>query len=186
MGKKQTSKELLKDAILTLSERFPIDQISVKMLANESGVCIQTFYNHFTDKLDLVLWIHSSECRRLLDKLREKEMNLHEVILNYINYYLKHETFMRNAFNNTHGPESFAKKSALISAFLWGEYLREKTKTEELPSDILFELKMYSAAVSVMTARYLDNKEEASPEEFAQLLEDSIPDRLMTFVSKTA
>ena len=111
---------------------------------------------------------------------------MHEVVLEYIRYYLKHETFMLNAFNHTHGQESFARKSAEISTFLWEQYLREKTKMEELPSDILFELKMHSEAVSVMMARYLDSKEDASPEEFAQLLEDSVPERLMTFVTQTA
>lgn len=186
MGRKQTSKELLTDAIFSLSEQYPIDQISVKMLANESGVCIQTFYNHFSDKMDLVLWIHSSECRRLLDKLRAGEMNLHEVNVNYIRFYLEHETFMRNAFNNTHGQESFGRKSAEVSSMLWEEYLREKGGMEELPPDILFELRMHSAAVSVMMARYLDFKEEATPEEFAVLLEESVPQRLMTFVRKAA
>ena len=186
MGKKQTSKELLKDAILTLSERFPIDQISVKMLANESGVCIQTFYNHFSDKLDLVLWIHSSECRRLIDKLRAGEMDLHDVNLSYILYYLKHETFMKNAFNNTYGQDSFERRSAEASSLLWEDYLKEKTKMEELPPDIVFMLEMYSASVSVMMNRYLDYKEEASPEEFAKLLESSMPAKLKEYFNKAA
>ncbi len=186
MGRKQTSKELLTDSIISLSERYPMDQISVKMLTSESGVCIQTFYNHFPDKSALVLWIHSSECRRLLDKIRKKEMTIHEANLSYLQFCLEHEAFLLNAFNHTHGQDNFARKSAEVSALLWDEFLREKLKMEELPPEIIFELQMYTAATGIMTLRYLEHQNEASPEEFVEMIESSMPARLKEFLKKAA
>ena len=56
--KKRTSKQIFAETLLELSKRMPVDKITVKQIVDESGLSLQTFYNHFLDKADLILWIH--------------------------------------------------------------------------------------------------------------------------------
>lgn len=64
--KKRTSEEIFAETLLELSREMPLDKITVKRIVEESGLSLQTFYNHFKDKYELVLWIHKSEGDRTM------------------------------------------------------------------------------------------------------------------------
>ncbi len=59
--KKRATKDIFVEALLKLAKRKSIDKISVKEIVEESGLSLQTFYNHFLDKADLILWVHKSK-----------------------------------------------------------------------------------------------------------------------------
>lgn len=55
--KKRTSKQIFAETFLELSRELPIDKITVKKIVEESGLSLKTFYNHFSDKYSLMLYI---------------------------------------------------------------------------------------------------------------------------------
>lgn len=66
MQKKKSSKELLKESVIDLVSRMPVEKVTVNMICENCGVSQRTFYNHFRDKLDLITWSYI----RLLDEGR--------------------------------------------------------------------------------------------------------------------
>ena len=48
--KRQKSKEVFGDALMTLARTQPVERITVKQIVEKSGLSLQTFYNHFKDK----------------------------------------------------------------------------------------------------------------------------------------
>ena len=64
MTKKDT-KELLSDSFAEIAKTKAIDKITVREISENAGVTSQTFYNHFSDKYDLVFW----RFRNRIDKI---------------------------------------------------------------------------------------------------------------------
>ena len=58
--KKKSANEIFGGTLLELARSTPIEKITVKQIVEGSGLSLQTFYNHFHDKNDLVRWIHRS------------------------------------------------------------------------------------------------------------------------------
>lgn len=72
------TRQILADSFRELCENTHIDKIQIKDIAKHAGLSRQTFYNYFTDKTDLALWIwaHNFE-------------NPVEEVADYDNYLLK-------------------------------------------------------------------------------------------------
>ena len=51
-------KETFANALLELSAQKPLEKITVKEIVNQAGAGRQTFYNHFSDKYDLINWFY--------------------------------------------------------------------------------------------------------------------------------
>lgn len=84
--KKRASKEIFAETLLELSKHTSVDKITVKQIVEESGLSLQTFYNHFTDKADLILWIHKSEFDRLLAKLGKNGYTCRDLTMENIQF----------------------------------------------------------------------------------------------------
>ena len=52
--KSKDTKELLKNSLIELAKKKPIDKITIKQVSENAGVTSQTFYNHFSDKYELL------------------------------------------------------------------------------------------------------------------------------------
>ena len=56
MGKQETMKYRLAQAIRECMKTTPVDRITVREIVQTCGTTRQTFYRHFTDKYDLINW----------------------------------------------------------------------------------------------------------------------------------
>ena len=56
MGKQETMKYRLAQAIRECMKTTPVDKITVREIVQTCGTTRQTFYRHFTDKYDLINW----------------------------------------------------------------------------------------------------------------------------------
>lgn len=53
-----STKKLIANSFLELSKLKSLDKITVKDIAANCGITKTTFYNHFCDKYDLMMWIY--------------------------------------------------------------------------------------------------------------------------------
>lgn len=67
MGSIDTMK-LMRDAFVSLAERFPLEKISVSDIVAASGKNRKTFYYHFNDKSHLIRWIFRNDLASLLQE----------------------------------------------------------------------------------------------------------------------
>ena len=74
--KKRTSKDIFADTLLALAKQEPLERITVKQIVEESGLSLQTFYNHFHNKNELIIWIHRRVGERTLAKIEKGSYSL--------------------------------------------------------------------------------------------------------------
>ena len=180
--KKRSSKEIFEETIIELSNNIPMNKITVKMIVEESGLSLQTFYNYYKDKAELVLSIHKNEGNKIMEKLDKEQISFREVIIENAKFYLKYKNFMLNAIKNTSGQDSYALLSADNAYNIFRRYLLKKRNIEKLPADIDFYLKMYTCSNVMMYAYWVENMEETSVEEFADLILEGMPKKLSDYI----
>ena len=89
--KRNRTKIAIADAFIQLLNENTIDKITVKQIVEESGLSLQTFYNHFHDKADLVVWVHLSETEKFFQKI--------DTFLALVNYLNEHRQVVLNMFH---------------------------------------------------------------------------------------
>lgn len=182
--KKRTSKQIFAETLLELSKRMPVDKITVKQIVDESGLSLQTFYNHFLDKADLILWIHKSVFDEILDKVGRDGYTLRDATLDNIRFYYEHREFMLNALENTQGQESYAKASAENLYQVLSKFIKDRHGLKELSEREMFCLKVYSVAGTYAYAEWASHMENTPPEIFAEYLGDILPEPLAVYFSE--
>ena len=86
--KKDVTRKRLADALIEVSAKKPIDKIRIREICAVAGLSCQTFYNHFNDKYDLILWIHKSFGDELIKKLDNREITFRELHKLNLRFYL--------------------------------------------------------------------------------------------------
>ena len=84
MGKEQDTKEKILQSFREIARDCPIDKITVKQIAEKSGVTTQTFYNHFADKYDLVTWAYKERLDRIFDLYNKGKIDWKGFLFEYI------------------------------------------------------------------------------------------------------
>ncbi|HRR77463.1 MAG TPA: TetR family transcriptional regulator [Ruminococcus sp.] len=67
--KRRTTKELLAESFLELVQTKRIDKITITDITNNCGMSQPTFYNHFKDKYDMIVWIYTNHVREIMCKI---------------------------------------------------------------------------------------------------------------------
>lgn len=180
--KKRSSKEYLAEALLELSRHTSVDKITVKQIVETSGLSLQTFYNHFKDKYELILWIHKSEGDRLIAQLGRDGYSFDDLSRDNLRFYMDHKEFMYNALTNTFGTVSYAELSADNAYRVWKEYILRHRGIDALPEEVDFDLKLYCYASVRMTAEWAFQMDGISMEDFLSYMRRAIPEKLQPFL----
>jgi AcrR family transcriptional regulator len=180
--RKRSSKQIFAETLLELSQHRTVDKITVQQLVEESGLSLQTFYNHFKDKADLILWVHKSKFEELLGKLGEDGYTFRDLLADNIRFYSEHKEFMWNALNHTHGQDSYGRISAQAGYTIMRRYVMEKNGLNSLPEDIDFYLKAYFCTSAQMYAEWAFNMKDTPLETFAGYIEEIIPEPLKKYL----
>ena len=180
--KKRTSKQIFAETLLDLSKRKTIDKITVQQIVEESGLSLQTFYNHFRDKADLILWIHKAIFDELLEKMGKNGYTYRDLTLENIQFYMDHKDYMWNALNHTHGQDDYRRASADNAYKVFRAYILKHHGLSELPEDIDFYLKIYCYAAPFIYAEWAFHMKNTSPEVFAVYAEEAMPGPLKKYL----
>ncbi|MBQ3842671.1 MAG: TetR family transcriptional regulator, partial [Ruminiclostridium sp.] len=57
---RRTTKDILAESFQELAQKKRIDKITITGITNNCGMSQPTFYNHFKDKYDLIVWIYTN------------------------------------------------------------------------------------------------------------------------------
>ena len=180
--RKRSSKEIFAETLLELSQHKTVDKITVQQIVDESGLSLQTFYNHFRDKADLILWVHKSKFEELLGKLGKDGYTFHDLIAENIRFYSDHRDFMWNALNHTHGQDSYWRVSYETGYRIIRRYVVEKNGLDDLPEALDFYIKAYSCVSTHMYAEWAFNMKDTPPDVFAGYLEEITPELLKRYL----
>ena len=181
MRKEQDTKEKIMESFRELARNNPIDKITVKQIAEKSGVTTQTFYNHFADKYDLVAWAYKERLDRIFDLYKKGKIDWKGFLFEYIGSYRKNSRYILNAFKNTHGHDSYAVNSADYLYIKMLKELKEKRKLDVVPKEISMICLMYVYGVTNIIAKWLMDGAVLTDEQMVNILYEGLPGKLRNY-----
>lgn len=89
-------KRILGTALLELTQKKPLESLTVSQILKETGVSRQTFYNHFKDKNDLICYVYDTF---IVPDFHDQNMNIdfHDSLLVTFENIKKYHWFMKQA-----------------------------------------------------------------------------------------
>ena len=140
---RQTTKELIADSLKELFTHKTADKITVKEIAQNCGITTATFYNHFRDKYDLIVWIYAEPVKNIVGQMGSENYGLHNAIFDVINYFAENRKFIINAIMHTSGQDSFICHVFRINFEIMCDFLKQSRRLDELPIKTEMLLKLY-------------------------------------------
>lgn len=103
--KRKTTKDILAESFLELAETKRIDKIRISDITDNCGMSPPTFYNHFRDKYDLLVWIHTSRVSKIMSKIDKDGYRWKDTLLDGARYYYENRGYIINALKHTGGQD---------------------------------------------------------------------------------
>ena len=181
MMRKKTAPQLFADALMEISKKKNVDKITVKEIVEQSGLSSQTFYNHFTDKHALILWIHKSVGDELMKKLGKNNYSFRDLTIENLRFYSEHASFMLNALGNTYGQDSYWIRSSENAIEVLEEYIKKHFSLNSLPEKEGMHLRMFVYAVTEAYAYWALNDMSIPMEEMADVVIEAMPETIKKY-----
>ena len=181
---RQTTKELLAKSLKELSQSKPTDKIAIKEITQNCGLTPTTFYNHFHDKYDLIIWIYSTMVEETMNKINNTDYEWKDTLLDGIKYSVENRQFIINAIMHTSGQNSFIYHVSKIDIKALSNYIMKSNNLESLPMDVEAWIKIYCFGIVQLSCEWLINKMPIPIDEFVTLLEEGLPSPLKKYLYK--
>jgi len=168
-------KQILADSFENLLLEKPFDAITVTDITNNCGAARSTFYKHFSDKYDIMIWKYNNALNAIhtkdkgVEDWREGTLAGICYLADNRNYFLKILDYKGQ--NSVH---DFLYNFALDFT---RKILCKKLKCDSLPVAENEAIKVYLMGTSRYIMEWLKTM-HISPEELADLLCDCMPDML--------
>lgn len=179
--RKETTLQLFADALLELSKKKTVDKITVKEIAKQCGLSSQTFYNHFSDKHALILWIHMSFGEELIEKLGKNGYSFRDLMNENLRFYSDHASFFLNVLMNTQGQDSYWIQSSENAIAICEKYIKEHFSEDSLSEKERMHLRMYVYANTEAYAYWAVNNMAIPLEKMADYLIEAMPESLKKY-----
>ena len=155
------TKKALSQALKDLMEKKSLNKITISEITRISNYNRKTFYYHFDDIDDLLLWTLEDEAMLKLRDFDNKN-DYKEAIIFAMNYIESNQIVLNCAFNSV-GRESlrklFLKDFYQISEGILNKFLAEsKVEVDDIFKDFL--CKMISGATATMIIDYFNKKQD--------------------------
>ena len=178
----QATKNLIASALIKLAESKPINKISVREIAANCGITTVTFYNHFHDKYDLMIWYHVQCSQQVIRKRRINGTHWHDVLTDSIKYHAANRDFLLNALKHSSGHTSFMQQILQANVKLIAAYVENKIGRGPIPDKLKNAVTFYGAGAVQLIFDWLIGSMPMSPEELVKILEDCVPAPLASYL----
>ena len=179
--KKRTSKEIFANTLLALAKQESLERITVKQIVEESGLSLQTFYNHFHDKNELIIWIHRRVGERTLAKIEKGSYSFHELTEDVIRVFSENAGYISTGFGLS--PENrYLELSAEIVYKLMAAFVQRRSGQTELSEELDFYLRMYITAGLHVFSEWSRQTQGIPAERLAYYMEQGMPEKLKPYL----
>ncbi len=146
------------------------------------GYSPATFYRNFKDKYDLIAWDHTRGVAAIMDRIDQITYTWNQTLLDGANWFLQEKDYLVNLFQHTKGQDSFVRYMTEINFAALKKQILLSDKTAELTAKEELLARIYCLGTVHLTCEWLLGMHDASPEDIAQLYEESLPAPLQRFL----
>ena len=141
--KRKTTKEILAESFQELAANKRINKITITEITSNCGMSQPTFYNHFKDKYDLIVWIYIHESGEIMSKIGVDGYSWKDTLLDVARYFAANREYIINSLRHTSGHDSFMLYVQKVNSELMLTEVRKKLMTEYIPDEIYGMIKVY-------------------------------------------
>lgn len=168
MSESLITKKALGEALKKLMAEQPFEKIGIKDICDACGMNRNSFYYHFRDKQDLIIWIFDFE---FIQKIQDREFTdafeFFEAVCEYFsenrNYYIK-------AFE-IKGQNSFSDYFSEIFSGFFLEYMAKNFAESENRE---YYAKFATDTLRMTLILWLNDKKRVSPHELSMMGKDAV------------
>ena len=179
---RKTTKDILAESFLELAENKRIDKITITEITSNCGMSQPTFYNHFKDKYDLIVWIHIRDTGSIMSKIGQNGYQWKDSLVEGAKYHYANRKYFVNALKHTGGHDSFVEYVRKINTGFLVTEVRKKLMTEYIPDEIYAMIKKYVYGTVQYMLEWLMGDIPLSPEKVAEIWEKSLPEPLKQYL----
>ena len=175
-----TEKTKLKflNSFLELMAVRPVNKITVKDISANCGLTPQTFYNHFADKYDLILWAYRVRVDELNERYEKGELEWRQLLKEYLRGFKENDKEILNIMKNTHGSDSYYVGTSTHLLKCMKESLKKRLRVEELDAKTDMLLNTYIGGLINVIALWLDQRDDLDEKDMAEILDLAMPEYL--------
>ncbi len=169
------TKKRLKESLLLLLQQKPVNEISVKELAELAEVNRGTFYFHYTDVYDMLYQTEDEFFRdfeTILDSEEGTRTDMDRSLLKIFTFLGENQSMCRVFFSENNDMKFFKKIKALVDRHLCSLWKHSGVLLDQT------KMEMYNAFIgngcAGLMQRWLDDELKESPEEIAALVSSII------------
>lgn len=178
---KKSTKEILAESIQELATKKSVDKITIKEITKNCNMTPTTFYNHFSDKYELLAWIYNVSIEPFLSKLGT-DVSWRDCVWQSSFVLTENKSFYRNALQNTAGQVSFRYATNNFAIDLIIERIRRNFGFIKIPSEIRFYVVFYMRAISESINDWFLNGMKIPIDEYTDLLVQGMPTSLSPYL----
>lgn len=184
--KRETPKEILAASFRELVASTSADRITVRAITENCGYSSATFYRHFRDKYDLMVWDYVHELKGVLMRTVQCCTSWVRIVRESVAFYQERKAYFLNLIQNTKGYDSFVRRMVEINTECAEHCLREELHTNALDRDMKLCARLYVSGFVTFICDWLQNLVQGSPEAIADAVVKSVPSALAPyFVSRS-
>lgn len=155
---------LIADALLRLCQQKHLKKITIADIQKESGVSRQTFYNHFSDKFDLIRYIYETRVISLWKSPNDENLDYYEATLSCLRSDAQYHRFLKQALSLTSmgSFSDFMYEHSRRFDRAWHQFIYGP---EAMTDEMLFASDYHSGAKMRMRINWIVEDMPVSPEE---------------------
>lgn len=164
--------QMLAESFKSLALRLPIDKITIKQITDGAGVIRPTFYNHFSDKYELLEWIIRTE---ILDPVIPlvQAGELKNSMIQIFHNMLKDRQFYKKVvrLEGQNSCESIARKfiMEILLTFINEQASEKKLAKRGLTTSLVAEY--YAQSMAFVVIQWTKMNMSLTPEQMADIFE---------------
>ena len=175
MVKRKTAKEILTESFRELADRQSVDAITVRDITQNCGYSTATFYRQFRDKYDLIAWEHTRRVAEIMGRIGVNGYTWRQTLIDGALYFKAEKEYLANLLRHTSGLDSFVRYKTEINFDALKQHILKVTGRDALDVRLEMYVRIYVLGTVALTCEWILGRYGATPEELAEVFEQSIP-----------
>lgn len=173
----RTTKDLLAASVRELAKKKSIDKISVREIAKNAKLTSATFYNHFSNKYELVAWIYNMQISKVLEEFLSV-YSWEDVVRRFLLIIQESSEFYENALRSTFGRTTFCYAVNDFAIAMIVERIRCYHTATGNYADIIFYIKYYMRFIAEAVNDWFLAGQKVPLEKIVVMLVTAMPEPL--------
>lgn len=168
----EKTKRKIQNALLELTEKKKIEEITVKEICEKADIAKQTFYNNYRDKYDVVAGIYIN------DMYDAGNMNRNDYGLEQLTEAFRRIFARKNFYRNVLAVKSQNSLADFIDQFdmeINSRIMKQHYHINELTDEMIYAIKYHSTGCLEILKEALENDESMTAESIAQIEYNILP-----------